>query len=176
MVSSMYKIKRPLDLIEAFSIVSKQIKQAHLVLVGGGITEIIPLQQFTNNLPIKNRIHILGSVPDPVNIIKHFTVGVLCSESEGLSNAILEYMGCGKPVICTNTGGNPELVQDKYNGFLINVGDVGALADRILQLLSNPKLALEMGMNAQKSFGKTFINKKMVNSYMDLYENLLEDH
>jgi glycosyltransferase involved in cell wall biosynthesis len=176
MVSNLYDIKRPFDLIKAFSIIAQEFGQSHLVFVGGGPREINPLKQLAGSLRLEHRIHFIGRVPDPVSIIKHFAVCVLCSESEGMSNAILEYLGCGKPVVCTDVGGNPELIQDGYNGFLVDVGDVKALADKISQILHDPHLASELGKNARKSFGEAFTANKMAQSYMELYENLLRGH
>ncbi len=92
-----------------------------------------------------------------------------------MSNAIIEYMGCGKPTICTNVGGNPELIKEGHNGFLIEVGDVKGLASRIIQLLSDPALTSQLGENARARIVKTFPMEKMVNSYMNLYQEILPD-
>lgn len=173
MVSNLQKVKRPFDLINAFSIIKKKINQAHLVFIGGGPQEIAPLQKLTRSLHIENHVHFIGRVANPIGLVKQLTVAVLCSESEGFSNAILEYLGCGKPVVCTKTGGNPELVEDGYNGFLVDVGDIKGLADRILDILSDPLLASKLSKNAQNSFGQTLASNKMAQSYMKLYEGLL---
>ena len=173
MVSNLYEIKRPFDLISAFSLIANTFYKSHLVFVGGGPREINPLRQLVDDLNLQGRVHFLGRIPEPVNIIKHFSVCVLCSDSEGLSNAILEYLGCGKPVVCTNTGGNPELIQDGYNGFLVDVGDVQGLSARISQLLSDSKLAKEISSNAKRSFGQQFTAEKMAQSYMSLYDSLI---
>ena len=115
----------------------------------------------------------MGHAAETIPIIKHFTVGVLCSESEGLSNAIIEYMGCGKPTICTNVGGNPELIIDGYSGFLVDAGDINTLADRIITILCNPSLAFKMGQNALKVAENNFPMQKNVRSYTHLYEQLI---
>lgn len=175
-VSNLYEIKRPFDLLRAFSIIARTFNQAHLVFVGGGPLEINPLRKLVDDLHLQGRVHFLGRIPEPVNIIKHFSVCVLCSESEGLSNAILEYLGCGKPVVCTNVGGNSELIQDGYNGFLVDIGDIGSLANRISEILSNPALAAKLGRNAIGGFGREFTADKMAKLYMELYETILFDH
>lgn len=172
MVASLYKIKRQSDLIQAFSIVHKEHKNSHLVLIGSGAMETA-LKSLTNSLGLQDFAHFLGSVTDVIPIIKHFSVGVLCSESEGFSNAILEYMACGIPAVCTNVGGNPEIVKDGYNGFLVNVGDVKQMADRIDKILSNKSLAEMLGNNARLAVNERFTSENMVNSHMSLYNQLI---
>ena len=68
----------------------------------------------------------MGKMEDPLPLIRHCDIGVLTSESEGLSNSIMEYMACGLPVVCTDVGGNPELVRHGENGYLFPAGDVTA--------------------------------------------------
>ena len=115
-------------------------------------------------------IHLLGGVSDIIPIIKNFSASVLCSESEGMSNAIIEYMGCGTPIVCTNVGGNPELIEDGHNGFLIEVGDIEALSERLIKILTDRSLASRLGHNAQCKVSQVFLGERMVNSYMQLYE------
>ena len=135
-VSNLYDVKRPKDLIQAFKAVNERMKRVHLVLVGGGPKEIEPLKMYADKLNIKKEfIHFTGRIKNPIAIIKHFDVCVSCSESEGLSNAIIEYMACAKPVVCTNVGGNPELIRNGYNGFLVDKGNIHLLAERIHAIL-----------------------------------------
>jgi len=171
MAASLYKIKRHSDLIHAFSIIHGEYKNAHLVLIGSGPMEY-ELKSLTYTLGLCNSIHFLGDIKEVIPIIKHFSVGVLCSESEGLSNAILEYMMCGIPAVCTNVGGNPEIIKDGFNGFLIPVGDINQLADRISKILSDSSLSEFMSQNAMQTAEK-FLLKKMIDSHTNLYFQLL---
>lgn len=98
---------------------------------------------------------------------------MLCSESEGFSNAILEYMRAGRPIICTNTGGNPELIQDGVNGFLVPVGNVDALSDRLGRLLFDRELAQRLGDAARKSIRSTYSHTRMVTEQMTCYDQVL---
>lgn len=173
MVANLKPMKRQSDLIRAFAIVKGEIPNAHLVFVGGGQKEEALLGDLARSLQIEQNVHILGGISEVVPIVKHFDVGVLCSESEGLSNAIIEYMGCAKPTVCTRTGGNGELIDDGHNGFLVDVGDMKGMAGRILQLLSDPALAYTFGERARSRIHQQFSVQKMTDSYMDLYEELL---
>jgi len=171
MVANLRPWKNHAHLLEAFARVSEQYPSAHLVLAGEGDQEKV-LRKLARTLGIAGRTHFLGFVPDPIPVIQECAVCVLCSESEGLSNAVLEYMGCGKPTISTDVGGNRELISDRVNGYLVEVGDVGSLADRLIRVLSDPALAARLGDNARCRVTEYFSGTKMAQSYMDLYAEL----
>ena len=173
MVSNLYAVKRPEDLINAISLIRKNIGHVHLVLVGGGPIEIEPLKEFVGRAGMTGNVHFLGRVPDAIPIIKHFDVCVSCSDSEGLSNSIIEYMGCAKPVVCTGVGGNPELVEDGANGFLVSVGDVKALVQRIQEILLNESLRFMLGQNGRNRFISEFTSDRMASAHMDMYDEVL---
>jgi glycosyltransferase involved in cell wall biosynthesis len=85
-----------------------------------------------------------------LKLLQEAAVFVLPSYSEGFSRALLEAMAAGKPVVCTPVGAHGEIIRDGVNGFLVNVGDERAIAQRIIQLLSDPSLREEMAVtNAQ---------------------------
>ena len=172
MVANLYPIKRQSDLIRAFAIAQRNLGNIHLLFIGEG-KEKDELQRLAYSLALERRIHFLGSVPNAIPIIKQFTVGVLCSESEGLSNAIIEYMGCGKPIICTRVGGNSEIVEDGYNGFLVNAGDVEGLAAQLVRILSDSSLADRMGVRSRLRMQERLTSEEMVNSYVNLYTQVL---
>lgn len=173
MVANFHQLKRHCDLLDAFARLRTRHPTAHLVLAGTGREEAAIRRRMTA-LGLAARVHLLGFVPDAVPIVKHFTVGVLCSETEGLSNAIIEYLACGKPVVCTRVGGNPELVSDGENGFLVPVGDVAALADRLDRILTDGALARRLGEGASGSRLAHLSAGEMAEAYMRLYEEILE--
>jgi glycosyltransferase involved in cell wall biosynthesis len=74
---------------------------------------------------------------------------LLMSETEGLSNSIIEYMSLGRPVVCTNVGGNVELVTDGQTGFVVSVGDPMATSERLELLLNRADISAQMGENAR---------------------------
>jgi len=175
MVSNLYPVKRPRDLIRALAFIHESDRRVHLVFVGGGPAEIDPLRLFVRDLGLQGKVHFLGRRRDVGSIIKHFDVCVLCSESEGLPNAVIEYMACEKPVVCTNAGGNSELVKDGINGLLVAPGDIGSLSKRILELLSDDALRAALGKKGRELFLSSFTDKKMVLDYMDFYDRVLKN-
>lgn len=173
MIANLDRIKRHRDLVQAFHLVAGEFPTAHLVLAGHGPEEPI-LRALAGEMGIAPRVHFLGSVPDVVPVIADFDVAVLCSESEGLSNAIIECMGCGKPVVCTRTGGNPELVEDGVNGYLVDVGDVAGLAEKLRLLLSRRSHAQELGQSGARLFSDRFSIEKMADEHLALYRRLVQ--
>lgn len=178
-VANLRPIKRLDDLIRAFALITGRHTELHLVIVGddrnrvGASTLKGSLETLATSLGVGHRVHFTGPVENTLPLIKHFSVGVLCSESEGLPNALIEYAACGKPLIGTNTGGIPEIIRDGHNGFLVPVGDIGAIATRLDQVLSMPEVAQTLGENAMCDVKERFALRNMVDAHMQAYEDLL---
>lgn len=178
-VANLSPVKRVDILIEAFAIISKRYPNACLLSIGGhglsprgrNISE--ELLELANRLGVRERVIFTGPVDNPEPYINQFTVAVLCSESEGFSNSIIEYMQAGRPIVCTDTGGNPELIQDGHNGFLVAVGDARALADRIARLLSDRALAHRFCEAARKTVQSAYTHTRMVAEHMACYDEVL---
>lgn len=177
-VANLRPIKRVDTLVEAFAAVQLHFPDARLVIVGDTQSEqakwvLEALKELSRRLGVHDRIVFTGSVNDSAFYVNRFTVAVLCSESEGFSNALIEYMQAGRPIICTDTGGNPELVQDGTNGFLVPVGDVDALADRLVKLLSDIALAQKLGEAARETVHSNYSNARMISEHMACYDDVL---
>lgn len=173
-VANLRAIKRIHDLIAAFAQLARTRSGLWLVIVGDGDIRG-GLEDLATSLNIRSRVVFAGRLADPLPVIQEFSVAVLCSESEGFSNAIIEYMHRAKPTVCTNVGGNPEMIRDGENGFLVPVGDVGQLAERIGRLVGDPVLAERLGRNAQIDASEKYSMGKMVQAHMDLYEGIVAD-
>jgi glycosyltransferase involved in cell wall biosynthesis len=81
---------------------------------------------------------------------------VLPSLSEGLSNALLEYMAVGKPVVATAVGGNLEVIRDRENGLLVPAGNASALAKAMLEIIEDQTLAEKLGAAGRKTIEEKF--------------------
>lgn len=178
-VANLRPIKRIDVLVQAFALVCGRYPGARLMVVGGdgpslhGASMREELERLASRLEIGDRLLFTGRVDDPAPYIRQFSVAVLCSDSEGFSNAVIEYMHAGRAVVCTDTGGNPELVQDGRNGFLVPVGDVEALADRLLRLLSDSALASRLGEAARETVASAYSPTRMVSEHMACYDDVL---
>jgi glycosyltransferase involved in cell wall biosynthesis len=108
--------------------------------------------------------------------LKKAHVGVLMTAKgihEGISNAIMEYMACGLAVICSEGGGNSELVLNNETGYLIPVGDAVALADRLLHLRNDPQALERLGQAGRQRLLDNFSVGKMVQATLQIYEEIL---
>jgi glycosyltransferase involved in cell wall biosynthesis len=176
-VANLSRIKRLDVLVRAFAALSSRHQEANLVIVGDYQQEearaiFEELNCLALQLGVQRLVTFTGSVVDSFRYINLFTVAVLCSESEGFSNSIIEYMQAGKPIVCTDTGGNPELIEDGVTGFLVPVGDVDALAKRIEMLLLDRELAQRLGERARVS-ARAYSHVRMVDEHMALYDVVL---
>ncbi|HTT84153.1 MAG TPA: glycosyltransferase family 4 protein [Rhizomicrobium sp.] len=123
------------------------------------------------------RIRLLGRRADVENIVNILSVGILTSNKdthgEGISNAILEYMALGKPVVATDCGGNGELIVEGETGYLIANRDTAGLINRLQRLLDDTTLAHRMGEAGQRRVADAFGLERMTTNHVALYRNLL---
>jgi glycosyltransferase involved in cell wall biosynthesis len=130
--------------VRSAKIIFRAVPNAVFLLVGQG--ELKPkLQALAAALGIADRVFF--SAPDVAvsDYLARMSVACLSSESEGLPNAILEYMAAGLPVVSTDVGGISELVRDGVNGFLVRERSPEAFAEPVIQLLQNESLRAAMG-------------------------------
>jgi glycosyltransferase involved in cell wall biosynthesis len=97
---------------------------------------------------------------------------ILPSYSEGLPNVVMEALSCGTPAIVTDVGGCPEVVRDE-TGFVVPVGDVEALMDRIKYLLENKDLREKMGKLGRKGMIERYERGKVIGKLKEVYEYLM---
>lgn len=98
---------------------------------------------------------------------------VLSSNQEGLGISVLEAMACGTPVVSTRCGGPESVLTEGHTGFLVPLNDDAAMSERILQILSDPKLMASMRENCVRSAKETFsrpeVEKILVKAFHDVY-------
>jgi len=168
MVASFLPSKDHDTLFKACSFLSERIPLT--VNVPGEGPRMDELREKYSQLIDSGVLSFPGYTEDIVNQLRTSNIGILVSNaSEGLSNSIMEYMGAGLPVICTNTGGNSELVKDGVNGFLIPKGDWKSLASKIEWFYENPDAIDEMGKKGKQFLLNNFSTDKMVTETLKVY-------
>jgi len=172
-VANLRPVKRVHDLMAAFALVLKEQTDAFLVIVGHTGEMLDEYTALAADLGIDSHVRFLGLIDDPIPVMKHFAVGVNCSESEGLSNTIIEYMGCGVPVVATDTQGNRELVVHEETGLVTPVGDTRGLAASILRLLREPSLRGRLVSSAREYVMKCFDERSVVRQHERFYIDLV---
>ncbi|NPD90889.1 glycosyltransferase family 4 protein [Xylanibacter muris] len=121
----------------------------------------------------KDRIKFVGRVTDVESVYNASDVVVLATMVEGVSNAIMEGMSLGKPIVSTYGPyvGTAEIVEDNRSGFLVKYHDVEAFADRIIRLLNDDLLRKEMGERGCRIVKDKFNIKQMVDGFAMVYDN-----
>jgi glycosyltransferase involved in cell wall biosynthesis len=145
--------------------------EAHVLIVGEG-TEREKLEGLSSSLGLSKSVHFLGSRTDVPRLLMASDIGVLSSHSEGLSNAVIEYMAAGLPVVCTDVGGNPELIKDDVNGYVVPVSDSESMAAAMIRLLSNRGRAREMGMRGRALADELFDVSKCIERTQSFYQRV----
>lgn len=125
-----------------------------------------------------NGIYFIGNLREVESVINLFEVGVLTTNQdihgEGISNAILEYMALGKPVIATKGGGNGEIVEDDVTGFLIEEFSPTKLAEKINWLLEHPQVATQFGDRGRERVRDIFSYENMIEGTLQIYKELVD--
>lgn len=161
--------------IRALPAVRKVRPDVQLMLIGAdrpgvsGPSHRQELERLAQELGVADHVVFLGAQANPLPTVAACDVGVLCSESEGLSNAIMEYMQAGLPVVCTPVGGNVELVEHGVTGLHVLPGDVDAIASALVRLATSPNLARSMGRNGRARIIEDFSEARMVAAHQNLY-------
>jgi len=153
--------------------VLKERRDPRFLIIGDG-QERQKLEVFAVNLGITENCIFTGFIKNIPAMLSVLDVGVLSSTMEALPLTLLEYMAASKPIIATNVGGIPEIVQNGVNGFLFQPGDFMTLAEKIKLLLDQRSLAMEMGRNGRMLATQKFSEEAMMAKVEDLYTGMLE--
>ncbi len=171
-VASLSPVKRHSDLIDAFALLHRRAPQARLLLIGDGRLRA-DIEQQIAALDLSGVVSLLGERPDIEQVLSALDVAVLCSSTEGMSNAILEAMACGLPMVATAVGGNLQLVQHEVNGLLVPACEPAALAAALIELAGAPDLRRHMGEAGRARIEREFSLDGMASSFDQLYRRLL---
>jgi len=140
-----------------------------------GIDAHPDLTRLIRQSPTEHRIHFCGTVDitDALNYYKLFTIMVLPSETEGLSQSILEAMALEVPVIASHAGGNPEIIMDGRNGLLFDNNRVEDLAAKLRRLINHPDLRDRIAREGRRTALERFSLENTTRNYEDFFADLL---
>lgn len=159
-------------LIAAFRQVVDRHPLACLQLVGDG-EERPALQKQIAALGLEERVTLLGNQTGVPRLMNGFDIFVLPSVWEPFGLVIAEAMACGKPVVATNVGGIPEIVEHSRTGILVPPAAITPLANALAALLDDGQLRAEMGRAGRQRFLEKFDARIMAAKYQSLYDSLL---
>ena len=171
-ISNFRPVKRVLDVIRVFHRVQEELP-CRLLMVGDGI-ERYRASQLVEELGLKEKVTFLGVQDDVLPILNEADLFLLTSEKESFGLAILEAMACGLPVVASNAGGIPEVVEEGKTGFLYEVGDVEAMARGCLELLTRSDLYKAFCSRSRERAVENFHQEKIVKLYEEIYLSLVK--
>jgi len=170
--------KRLSDLIKALAQVKEKAPSVTL-RVAGSTPDATYLQEIKQSIVahgLTENVSFLGLLT-PAELIEEYskcTTLILPSGQETSPMVVMEMMAVGKPVIATNVGGVPFLVEDGQAGFVVDVGDIDTMAARILTLLSDESLAKEMGKRAKDKANRSFRSRVVAEKVRQVYREAIE--
>ena len=171
-VANLYPVKGQIYLLKAAKKVIKEFPNTKFLLIGRGELEE-KLKKEAQNLGIAPHIKFLGFRNDVKELLKIMDVFVLCSLSEGLPLSLIEAMASKVPVVCTNVGGIPEVIEDGINGFLVPVANSIILAEKIIYLLKNKTLSNNFTLYGYQKIKQQFSLQSMLDKYAEIYSDLM---
>jgi len=170
-VSNFRPVKRIMDVLAVFERVLRVIP-SRLVMIGDG-PDRSRAEAFCRQHHLKDRVFFLGNVPNLEEVVGASDLFLLPSEHESFGMAALEAMASEVPVIATRAGGLPEVVVDGETGYLLPVGDVDAMAERAIAILSDRVLHRRLGRAGRALAEEQFNVNRVVPMYREFYERFL---
>ena len=159
-------------LLEAARILLRQGANVKVLIVGdGSIRE--DLKRQTHDLGISENIVFLGHREDIDALLQALDIFALPSLSEGIPMALLEAMAASRAVVASRVGGIPEIVEDGFEGFLVEPMDVNSLAERCRRLIESPDVARKMGEQARVRVERDFSATAMADRVALVYKELM---
>jgi glycosyltransferase involved in cell wall biosynthesis len=155
-------------LFKAWALVHRDNTAARLVVAGGG--NLTMWQDFVRELDCAVSVEFLGFVDNPGKLYEHAGLFVLPSRVEGMSNALLEALSFGLPVVASDIPANRAVVNASGSALLVEVGNERALADAILSLLADPARRAEMGRLGRELVQQRHDVEQISNRLLSLYQ------
>src|SRR5260370_288877 len=175
-VASIRRVKGIDILARTAAIVCHDYPAAVFVVVGSVAEQeyFTEVNELLNRLDLVANFRFIGGKDDVFPFLQMSDVFCHLSRSDGLSNAMLEAMACRLPCVVSRAGGNPQVVSEGRNGFVVPIDHPELAADRIVTLLRYPETRRRMGEDGRQRVSETFSAATMVRNLVDLYDRLLK--
>lgn len=170
-VARLAKIKDQTTLLHAAALLANNQATGWTLQIVGDGPEATTLQALHEQLHLP-QVQFLGNRTDIAELLQSADCFVLSSIAEGIPMTILEAMSSGLPIIATDVGGVPEIVNTNY-GYLVPAQSPEALADAMTLALNSRERLKQQGMLAREAAEKNFSESQMIDQYNRLYHHLL---
>lgn len=161
------------DLLKAMVKVKQQCPGAKLMIGGDG--DIEKYRVMARDLGLESQVEFLGWVSGQhkLDVLRQTQIYCLPSYNEGFPMGILEAMSAGIAVVSTYAGGIPDAISDGKEGILVKAGDSEALADALIELLTNQEMNQDYTQNAKQKFDEHFSVQAIIPQVQRIYDDLL---
>ncbi|MFH1676570.1 MAG: glycosyltransferase family 4 protein [bacterium] len=165
------------SLIRALPEIKAKFPDVTCVILGGRYdsdqAERPRLEKLADELGVSENVRFLGERTDTPDIFAAYDVGVHLADFDYLPFGVLECMALGKPCLCTNVGGIPEIIIDGKTGILVQPGDTESASKAIIELLGNPDLRQNLGANARELVLKMFDLNRLAERVYKMYSDAI---
>ncbi len=144
--------------------------KATFLLIGEDGGEFEKIKKYIDHKGFKKQLILTGYRTDVANILGQTDLMLFTSKTEGLGGATLDALKAGVPVVATNAGGVPEIIEDGKTGLIAPVGDAASLAEKVIYMLNNDDFKneiVENGLEKIKDFSKTSTAEKTLEIYLE---------
>lgn len=172
-IGSVARLKEQHQILEALRYIDQKVK-----VIFVGIEAQPAYRPITDQFPVPHEIYYTGPRKNEEVLAYYglFTMNILATTIEGLSQALLEAMAMGVPVIATRIGGNPELIQDGENGLLFDNNDIQTLTEHIKKLIREPELRKQLAERAKKTALVDFSIENTISHHEQFFGELISHH
>ena len=123
---------------------------------------------------MQKQVYLLGYRSDIDDILRESDIFIICTKHETLCNSLLEGGMHKLPLVATNVGGIPEIIDDNKNGFLVPLNDVEGFVSALNKLINDANLCAKMGVAARTKIEEKFSEKAIVEKLDDVFTHILE--
>lgn len=170
-IGRLWPQKRVKDIIWSADLIKCVRDDVHYLIVGDG-PQRCRLERYAEQCEVSDKVHFLGERSDIPRILPHLDLLMLASSYEGQSNAIMEAMSAGVPVVASDIPGNRDLVLSDETGLFFDVGDRAGLAQKALMILDDADLASRLGAEGKRRILQEFSVERMIAKHEELYRSL----
>ena len=171
-IGSLREAKDPLLFMRIAALAARAAAGTRFVVVGDGPLRS-RVEEAARREPLEGLVHVEGERSDVAEVLRSLDLLVVSSRREGCCNVILEAMATGLPVVATQVGGNPDLVEPSRTGFLFPHGDAARGAGHVARILQEEGLAKRLGARAREAALERFSFESMMERTHRTYEDVL---
>ena len=158
-------------LINAFRILLQKYANLRLICVGGGYL-LDEIKEVSRSYGLEKKLIFTGYSKDVAKYLSLMNIFVLCSLQEGLPNVLLQAMSMEIPVIASDVGGCPEIIDNMRNGILYPSNNLDKFIEAVEMLIEDGKFASILAANARRTVEKNFSLDRMIQDYSKFYREL----